>query len=110
MKRSFSYFVFISFFIVAIAGCAQTKQYAPQPIGTQYTLPGMPADLIRAQINDLRAEKENSAQLTQAIKGQIQSALSTEKIARNRSFYSLQVDVIEHRSFLTLVRCTVVFS
>jgi len=30
------------------------------------------------------------------------SALSPEKIAGNRSFYNLQVDIIEHRSFFTL--------
>lgn len=102
MKRNIFQFVFLSLFIVAITGCAQTKQYAPQPIGTQYNLTGMPADLVRVQVNDLRAEKENSEQLTQAIKGQILSALSPEKIAGNRSFYNLQVDIIEHRSFFTL--------
>ena len=102
MKKQFSRFTFLFLLIVALAGCAQTKQYTPQPIGTQYNLTGMPADLVRVQVNDLRAEKESSEQLTQAIKGQILSALSPEKIAGNRSFYNLQVDIIEHRSFFTL--------
>lgn len=102
MKKHFSRFAFLFLLIVAIAGCAQTKQYTPQTIGTQYNLTGMPADLVRVQVNDLRAKKEGSEQLTQAIKGQILSALSPEKIAGNRSFYDLQVDIIEHRSFFTL--------
>lgn len=102
MKKYFSRFTFLLLLIVALTGCAQTKQYTPQPIGTQYNLSGMPADLVRVKVNDFRAEKENSDQLTQAIKGQILSALSPEKIAGNRSFYNLQVDIIEHRSFFTL--------
>ncbi len=102
MKKYFSRFALLSFLILALAGCAQTKQYTPQPIRTQYNLTGMPADLVRVQVNDLRAEKESSEQLTQAIKGQILIALSPEKISENRSIYNLQIDIIEHRSFFTL--------
>lgn len=102
MKKYFPRFTFLFLLIVVLTGCAQTKQYTPQPIGTQYNLAGMPVDLVRVQVNDLRAEKENSEQLTQAIKGQILSALSPEKIDGNPSFYNLQVDIIEHRSFFTL--------
>ena len=101
MKKTFPYFAFLLIFIVVITGCAQTKQYTPQPIGTQYTLTGMPSDLVRIQVNDFRAEKENSEQLTQAIKGEILSALSPEEITGSRSFYKLHVDILEHRSFLT---------
>ena len=102
MKKHFSLFAFLFFVIIVLAGCAQTKQYTPQPIGTQYNLLSMPADLVRVQVNDLRAERENSEQLIQGIKGQILSALSTEKITGNRSLYSLHIDIIEHRSFFTL--------
>lgn len=102
MKKTFSLFTFLSLFIVVLTGCAQTKQYTPQPIGTQYILSGMPADLVRVQVNDLRAERENSEQLVQGIKGQILSALSPEKIAGDRALYSLNIDIIEHRSFFTL--------
>lgn len=102
MKKIFSIFTFLSLFIVVLTGCAQTKQYAPQPVGTQYNLSGMPADLVRVQVNDLRAERENSEQLVQGIKGQILSALSPEKITGNRVLYSLHIDIIEHRSFFTL--------
>ena len=102
MKKTFPLFTFISLFIVVLTGCAQTKQYTPQPIGTQYNLSGMPADLVRVQVNDLRAERENSEQLVQVIKGQILSALSTEKITGNRTLYNLNIDIIEHRSFFTL--------
>ena len=90
MKKIFSIFTLLSLFIVVLTGCAQTKQYTPQPIGTQYNLSGMPADLVRVQVNDLRAERENSEQLVQGIKGQILSALSPEKITGNRVLYSLQ--------------------
>ena len=102
MKKHFPLFTLVFLLIIVLAGCAQTKQYTPQPIGTQYDLTGMPADLVRVQVNDLRAERENSAQLIQGIKGQILSALSTKKITGNRSFYSLHIDIIEHRSFFTL--------
>ncbi|MFA4916051.1 MAG: hypothetical protein WC560_05195 [Syntrophales bacterium] len=102
MKKYFPRFSFFFILIVALTGCAQTKQYTPQPIGTQYSLAGMPADLVRVQVNDLRAEKENSDELIQAIKGQILSALSPEKIIGNRSLYNLHIDIIEHRSFFTL--------
>jgi hypothetical protein len=102
MKKISPLFIFLSLFIVLLTGCAQTKQYTPQPIGTQYSLPGMPVDLVRVQVNDLRAERENSEQLVQGIKGQILSALSSEKITGNRTLYSLNIDIIEHCSFFTL--------
>ena len=88
--------------MVLLAGCAQTKQYTPLPIGTQYNLSGMPADIIRVQVNDLRAEKDSSEQLVQVIKGQILSALSPEKTTGDLVLYSLNIDIIEHRSFFTL--------
>jgi len=101
MKKDFPPFTFLFLLIIVLTGCAQTKQYTPQPIGTQYNLAGMPADLIRVQVNDLRADRENSEQLIQGIKGQILSALSSEKITGNRSLYNLNIDIIEHRSFFT---------
>ncbi len=57
MKKYFSSFSFLLLLIVAIAGCAQTKQYTPQFIKTQYHLRGIPADLVRVHVNDLRGEK-----------------------------------------------------
>lgn len=102
MKKIFSIIISLSIFIAVLVGCAQTKHYTPQPIGTKYNLSSMPADLVRVQVNDLRAERENSDQLIQCIKGQILSALSTEKITGNRSLYNLHIDIIEHRSFFTL--------
>lgn len=102
MKKYFPRFSFFFILIVVLTGCAQTKQYTPKPIGTQYRLEGMPSDIVRVQVNDLRAEKETSEQLIQAIKGQILSALSPKKIAGDRSLYNLQIDIIEHRSFFTL--------
>jgi hypothetical protein len=102
MKKNFPLVTFLFLLIIVFDGCAQTKQYTPQPVGTQYSLSGMPGDLVRIQVNDLRAEKENSDELIQAIKGQILSALSPEKITGNRSLYNLHIDIIEHRSFFTL--------
>lgn len=102
MKNILSIFTYLFLLIIVIAGCSQTKQYTPQPIGTQYNLSGMPADIVRVQVNDLRAERENSEPLVQGIKGQILSALSEDKITGNRSLYSLNIDIIEHRSFFTL--------
>ncbi|MFZ3116027.1 MAG: hypothetical protein WA121_10550 [Syntrophales bacterium] len=102
MKKHFPLVTFLFLLIIVLDGCAQTKQYTPQPVGTQYSLSGMPGDLVRIQVNDLRAEKENSDELIQAIKGQILSALSPEKITGNRSLYNLHIDIIEHRSFFTL--------
>ena len=102
MLKKIPLFSVFCFLIVFLSGCAQTKQYTPQPIGTQYNLTNIPADLVRVQVNDLRAEKENSEELIQAIKGQILNALSKEKITGDRSLYNLHIDVIEHRSFFTL--------
>ncbi|MBN2568793.1 MAG: hypothetical protein JXB42_05125 [Deltaproteobacteria bacterium] len=102
MNKKLPVFAFLALFIVVLSGCAQTKQYTPQPIGTQYNLSGMPADLVRVQVKDLRAERENSEQLVQGIKGQILSALSPERIDGDRPFYRLNIDIIEHRSFFTL--------
>ena len=58
MKNILSIFTYLFLLIIVIAGCSQTKQYTPQPIGTQYNLSGMPADIVRVQVNDLRAERE----------------------------------------------------
>ena len=102
MKKYFSCFARLLILMVSVSGCVQTKQYTPQSIGTQYNLAGMPTDIVRLDVNDFRAERENSEQLTKTIKGQISSALSPEKITNSRSFYVLQVDIIEHRSFFTL--------
>jgi hypothetical protein len=102
MRIKFFAFKFLFLLIVGIIGCAQTKQYTPQPVGTQYSLAGMPIDIVRVQVNDLRAEKEGSEQLVQTIKGQILCALSPEKVTGSGSFYNLRVDIIEHRSFFTL--------
>jgi hypothetical protein len=102
MQKLITLFTFFFLCIVLITGCAQTKNYTPQPIGTQYNLSGMPDDLVRVQVNDLRAEREHSEQLSQGLKGQIMSALSQEKITGNRVLYNLHIDIIEHRSFFTL--------
>ena len=100
MKKTFPFFTFFLLFIVIITGCAQTKQYTPHPIGTRY-LSGMPADLVRIQVIDLRVERGNSEQLVQGIKGQILSALSSEIITGDRAVYSLNIDIIECHSFFT---------
>ena len=102
MKRKVSCFPFLLLFIVAISGCSQTKQYTSQPVRAQYTLKGMPSDLVRVQVNDFRGEKEDSELLIKAIKRSILNVLYHEKITGNRSFYKLQVDIIEHRSFCRL--------
>ncbi len=101
MKKNCPLFVFVSIWIVVLSGCAQVKVYTPQSVGSQYSLKGMPADLVRVQLNDLRAERENSEQLIQVIKGQILSALSPDKITAPRSVYTLQIDIIEQRAFFT---------
>jgi len=88
--------------IVFLSGCAQTKHYVPQPIKAQYSLTGIPADIVSVNVNDLRAERINSIQLTQIIKAQIINALSTKKQNVNLPHYDLHIDIIEHRSFFTL--------
>ena len=102
VKNVFSLVAFFPLFFLVLTECTQTKQYAPQSIGTQYNLSGMPADLVRVQVIDLRAERKNSEQLVQSIKGQVLSALSPRKISGDRNLYNLHIDIIEHRSFFTL--------
>ena len=100
MKKRFHLLFFI--IIVFLSGCAQTKHYVPQPIKAQYNLTSMPVDIVRVQVNDLHAERINSVQLIQNIKEQIINALSSEKQNVNLSYYNLNIDIIEHRSFFTL--------
>jgi len=102
MKKTFPYHIVFIFCVLILNGCAQTMQYASQPVGANYKLSGMPSDLVRVQVNDLRAEKNQSEQLTQTIKGQVLSALSTEQISGQRKLYKLHIDIIEHRSYFTL--------
>ncbi len=103
MKKAFHYHIIFIFCVLILNGCAQTKQYVPsQPVGANYKLSGMPSDLVLVQVNDLRAEKNQSEQLTQTIKGQVLSALSTEQISGQRKIYKLNIDIIEHRSYFTL--------
>lgn len=101
MKKYFAHFSFFFIILAFLTGCAQTKQYTPNPVEAQYILEGMPSEIVRVQVNDLRAEKENSEQLIKIIKGQVLSALSPEKIIGNHLLYNLQINIIEHRSFAT---------
>ena len=94
------YFLFILCTLI-LHGCAQTMQYASQPVGTGYKLSGMPSDLLRIKVNDLRAEKNQSEQLARTIRGQVLSALSPEQITGKSKLYWLKIDIIEHRSYFT---------
>lgn len=79
MKNKFIIFFSFCFFIIVLTACGRTRHYTPLPIDTWYRLSGMPADIVRVEVNDLRAEKENSEELVQVIKGQILVALSPPK-------------------------------
>lgn len=92
----------ITLLIVFSNGCAQTKQYTPEAIGRKYFLSGMPAEVVRITVNDLRAERENSEELVQTIKEQVQDALSPEEVSHSVNLYYLYIDIIEHRSFFTM--------
>jgi hypothetical protein len=100
-RRYFHLFIII-LWILLFLGCAQIKQYAPEVISKKYILPGMPAEIVRITVKDLRAERENSEELVQAITEQVQEALSPEQVSNSVNFYFLNVDIIEHRSFFTL--------
>jgi hypothetical protein len=45
----------------------------------------MPAEIVHVQVNDLRAEKENSEELVRVIKGQMLVALSPKKVTGKKS-------------------------
>lgn len=100
-KRRYRSLVGLSL-VAAISGCAQVKQYSPQPVQAQYTLSGLPASIVRVEVVDMRAERRDSAQLVQAVKHQLQVALSQRAAQHTHGLYTLEVDIIEHRSYFTL--------
>lgn len=98
----FTFHLFLFFVLVAvIAGCAQTKQYTPEPIRAEYSLSNIPYNIVRINVNDLRAERDNSDELKNVIKDQIFKALSKDGITGKSIIYILNIDIIEHRAFFT---------
>lgn len=87
------------FFIV---GCAQTKQYTPNIATVSYQLQGLPANIVRVKVNDLRPETSPSDGLKEVLRGQITAALSQEPTKVEAKDYTIIVDIIENRSFFTL--------
>jgi hypothetical protein len=82
------------------AGCAETRQYATRLPGTIYQLPGIPANIVDVQINDLRPDNEAADGLKDILKGQVTTAFSSREVEQSRNRYTLIIDIVEHRPFL----------
>lgn len=95
------FLLFIPIFTL-IFGCSQTKQYTPRPPVREYQLPGMSANIVEVQINDLRPDSNRDEGLKNVLKGQLLAAFSSQPGHQKINRYTLIVDIIEHRSFFTL--------
>lgn len=82
------------------AGCAETKQYTTRLLRTTYQLPGIPANIVDVQVNDLRHEEETADGLKDILKEQVTTALSSREVEQSPDHYTLIIDIIEHRPFL----------
>lgn len=88
--------------IIALAGCAQTKQYTPNPSTKSYQLSGLPSKVVDVQVNDLRPETADGDSLQNVLRSQVKAALSQNFDGQSADKYILTIDIIEHRSFFTL--------
>lgn len=88
--------------VIALAGCAQTKQYTPNPSAKSYQLPGLPSNVVDVQVNDLRPETADGDSLRNVLRSQVVAALSRDFVQQSPDRYILTIDIIEHRSFFTL--------
>ena len=79
--------------------CAQSVSFTPNSTVASYQLSNFSRSNLRVVVNDFRAERENSAAFTGAIRSEIERSLFGP--ASNRQ-YVLTGDVIEQRSFFTL--------
>ncbi len=85
-----------------MAGCAQTMQFKPEPVATNFQFAGLPANSVKVEILDLRPQGENLDGLPEVIKLQIESALSKSPSNNRSGIYVLRMDIIEHRAFFTM--------
>ena len=83
------------------AGCAATKQDTTRLSGTTYQLFGIPEKIVDVQVNDLRSEEEAADGLKDFLKGQVVTALSSREVEQSSNHYTLTIDIIEHRPFLS---------
>lgn len=90
------------FLVFQMAGCAQTMQFRPDPVATNFQFTGLPADAVKVEILDLRPQGENLDGLPEVIKLQIGPALSKSPSINRSGTYILRMDIIEHRAFFTL--------
>jgi len=88
--------------IIAVAGCAQMKQYTPNPSTKNYQLPGLPLSVVDVQVNDLRPETTGGDSFHSVLRSQVVAALSRDPVQKSADKYTLAIDIIEHRSFFTL--------
>lgn len=102
MKKKLLFVCTLLITSIFIIGCAQTKHYVPRQSGTRYQLKNLTTDVVDVKINDLRSNKEKSKQLIQTIKGEILGALSQRKSSSKKDKNSINVNIIEHRSYFTL--------
>ena len=90
-------------FIVAaflLCSCAQTKQYTPSITAKHYELQGLPSDIVRVEVKDLRPDHSGDG-LAEILRGEVLKALSPIPSDQQDRFI-IKIDVVEHRAFFTL--------
>lgn len=101
-RRNLSLTVLAILFLGVVLGCAQTMQPSPQPVHPTFRLEGLPRNLVKVEVRDLRIEKSGSEGLAATLQETIRAALSDRPATRAQSKYTLRVDVIECRAYFTL--------
>lgn len=82
--------------IIALAGCAQTKQYTPNPSTKSYQLSGLPSKVVDVQVNDLRPETADGDSLRNVLRSQVKAAFSQNFDEQSADKYILTIDIIDH--------------
>jgi hypothetical protein len=87
--------------LLALSGCATTAAHTPNPTQAKQVLRGLPASAVAVEINDLRPDIDASDATRQVLRSEVVSALSPEPLADESVRFTLNIDIIEHRSFFT---------
>jgi len=102
LKRFFIFIAVILGIGLYTTSCAQTTEYTPNSGTANFTLQGLPSNVLVVRVNDFRPKSTSNSDLKSALKGLIMVSLSEVPSQETDNRYVLTVDVIEHRTFFTM--------
>ena len=79
----------VAIHLVALFGCAQTRQFTPTPTTVRIELQGLPANVVEVQVNDLRGQLTESDSLGLILREEIARSLSASPASPIKSRYDL---------------------